>query len=70
MNGKLTQQYLTKKEYFLKTNMIIEPIMTYLTHKVTQQPVQTTKQIAQSNPKLMSAAQALAIEAAALIKKK
>ncbi|MBR1754235.1 hypothetical protein IJ732_05295 [bacterium] len=54
----------------MKTNMIIEPIMTYLTHKVTQQPVQTTKQIAQSNPKLMSAAQALAIEAAALIKKK
>ena len=66
--GKLTQKFQTKGKK-MKTNLIMEPIMKYIANKVTKNPVQTTKQVVQNNPKLMSAAQALAIEAAALVKK-
>lgn len=43
--------------------------MQYLAYKVTKVPAPTVKQAEKNNPKIMTAAQALAIEAAALVKK-
>ena len=45
------------------------PVVQYLSNCYIKTITPTPKQIAENNPKLMTAAQALAIEAAALVKK-